>query len=128
MRIEHIAIWTTDLEKARDFYVKYFGAKFGNKYENPSKGFSSYFLESEDGTRLELMRKETITEGQPYEVERLGYAHIAFCLGSKEAVDLLTARLEKDGYPVLDGPRTTGDGYYESVVLDASGNRIELTI
>jgi lactoylglutathione lyase len=128
MRIEHIAIWTHDLEKAKEFYVKYFGGKFGNKYENPAKGFSSYFLEFEDGARLELMRKETITEGQPYKVEQLGYAHMALSLGSKAAVDQLTARLEQDGYPVLDGPRTTGDGYYESVVVDCCGNRIELTV
>jgi lactoylglutathione lyase len=128
MRIEHIAVWTDDLEKTKEFYVKYFGAKFGNKYENPSKGFSSYFLEFVDGARLELMRKETVTQGQPYEVEQLGYAHMAFSLGSKAAVDQLTALLKQDGYPVLDGPRTTGDGYYESVVIDCSGNRIELTV
>jgi lactoylglutathione lyase len=128
MRIEHIAIWTDDLEQTREFYVKYFGAKSGNKYVNPKKGFNSYFLEFEDGARLELMCKDTITKGQAYEVEQLGYAHMAFSLGSKAAVDQLTARLKQDGYPVLDGPRTTGDGYYESVVIDCSGNRIELTV
>lgn len=129
MRIEHAAIWTDDLEKTREFYVKYFGAKSGLKYENSAKGFSSYFLEFDSGARLEVMHKDTIIERIPANTEQqLGYAHLAFSLGSKEKVDQMTTLLKKDGYEVLDGPRTTGDGYYESVVIDCSGNRVELTV
>jgi lactoylglutathione lyase len=59
--------------------------------------------------------------------QRMGLTHFAISLGSDSLVDELTRRLENDGYPVIDGPRRTGDGYYESVVLDPDGNRIEIT-
>jgi lactoylglutathione lyase len=127
MRIEHVALWTRDLEGLRAFYERYFGATAGARYYNPKKQFQSYFLSFEGGARIELMHSPQIEEPGKAGA-RLGYAHLAIALGSQEAVDALTARLRADGYPVLDGPRRTGDGYYESVVLDPEGNRIELTV
>jgi lactoylglutathione lyase len=128
MRIEHIALWTTDLERCKRFYVEYFGAVAGAGYCNPAKGFESVFLSFESGARLEVM---TTTSLAPVTLEpgaqRMGLTHLAISLGSETLVDALTRRLRIDGYPVLDGPRRTGDGYYESVVLDPDGNRIEIT-
>ena len=126
MRIEHIALWTHDIERLRAFYERYFGATAGARYENQRKQFQSYFLSFADGARIELMHSPRVGAGA--EEERLGYAHLAVSLGSEAEVDALTARLRSDGYAVLDGPRRTGDGYYESVILDPDGNRIELTV
>jgi lactoylglutathione lyase len=129
MRIEHIAIWTSDLERCRQFYVRYFGAVAGEPYRNAQKGFASCFLNFVDGARIELMKTTTLS---PVVIEsgaqRMGLTHFAIALGSEQQVDELTARLKSDGYPVIDGPRRTGDGYYESVVLDPEGNRLELTV
>ncbi len=129
MHIEHIAIWTHDLERLRTFYETYFQASSGTKYTNPSKQFESYFLSFAGGARLELMRIPSLAaiQSQP-EIPPVGLTHLAFSTGSKEAVDVLTRRLREDGYRVLDGPRTTGDGYYESAILDPDGNRIEVTL
>ena len=128
MRIEHLAIWTKDLERLKAFYIKYFGATAGEKYENKNKQFESYFLAFESGARLELMYRPDIPESLNDPVRQFfGLIHVAFSVGSKAQVDALTARLKQDGYPVLDGPRQTGDGYYESCVLDADGNRLEIT-
>jgi lactoylglutathione lyase len=128
MRIDHVALWTNDLERCKQFYVSYFGATAGSGYTNPSKGFESCFLSFTDGARIEAMKTTTI---KPIVVEpgaqRIGLTHLAVSLGSEHLVDELTERQKNDGYPVLDGPRRTGDGYYESVVLDPDGNRIELT-
>ena len=128
MRIEHIALWTQDLERFKRFYVDYFGATAGSGYVNPAKGFASCFLSFGDGARIEAMTTTTLS---PVAIEagaqRMGLTHFAVSLGSEEAVDELTQRLKADGYPVLDGPRRTGDGYYESVVLDPDGNRVEIT-
>ena len=126
MRIEHVAIWTRDLERLREFYESYFGATAGSRYENPRKQFLSYFLTFDGGARLELMQSPTVAEGNTKELKS-GLAHVAVAIGSEQAVDALTAKLREEGYPVLDGPRRTGDGYYESVVLDPDGNRIEIT-
>ena len=128
MRIAHVAIWTVDLERLRAFYEQHFGAKAGAKYVNPSKGFSSYFLQFADGVRLELMSKATVEAavGAPAG-ERAGYAHLALSLGSRDSVVAVTDRLRAAGVRVVDGPRVTGDGYFESVVVDPDGNRIELT-
>jgi lactoylglutathione lyase len=128
LRIEHIALWTDQLEQLKDFYVKYFGAQVGNHYHNPKKLFESYFLSFASGARLELMQQPgTVStlynSGEP----NIGYAHISFATGSEQSVDALTNLLMQDGIRVIDGPRHTGDGYYESVVLDPDGNRIELT-
>jgi lactoylglutathione lyase len=127
MRIEHVALWTRDLEGLRAFYERYFGATAGARYHNPKKQFQSYFLSFEGGARIELMHSPHIDEPGKAGTH-FGYAHLAVALGSEGAVDALTARLRANGYPVLDGPRRTGDGYYESVVLDPDGNRIELTV
>lgn len=127
-RIEHLALWVRDLDAMCAFYGSAFGATVGPLYENPAKGFASRFLAFDDGARLELMTTRTL---QPVELapgaHRMGLTHLAVTLGSEAAVDALTARLRAAGTPVLDGPRRTGDGYYESVVLDPEGNRIELT-
>ena len=126
MRIEHVALWTRDLERLRAFYERWLGARAGDRYENPDHGFSSYFLSLEDGARLELMRMDSIPDGVPEQMT--GLAHFAVSLGSEAAVDELTAAMAAAGVEVLDGPRRTGDGYYESVVLDPDGNRVELTV
>lgn len=129
MKIEHIAMWVNDLEKQRSFYENYFHAKAGNKYVNPNKNFQSYFLSFADGPRLELMQRPEIPANLNSVYDQYtGLIHFAISVGSKEAVDQLTHRLKDDGHTVLDGPRTTGDGYYESVALDPEGNRIEITI
>ncbi len=126
-KIDHVAMYCHNLETIREFYEKYFGCKFGEKYTNSSKGFESYFLSFEDGSRLEIMSKMAIKESiKP--TEYLGLTHIAISVGSKENVDNLTKRLRIDGFEVLGYPRTTGDGYYESVVLDPEMNRIEITV
>ena len=127
MRIEHVAMYVSHLEEARDFFGKYLGAKSNDGYRNPRTGFRSYFLTFDDGTRLELMNKPTMIDDAKVP-ERTGYAHIAFSVGSKEAVDTLTARLRADGYAVVSGPRTTGDGYYESCILAVEDNQIEITV
>ncbi len=129
MRIEHIAIWTHDLERLRQFYETYFDGKANTKYVNPRKQFESYFITFTDGGRLELMHMPTIPLSQnDVEQQFTGYIHLAFSVGSRAAVDALTARLRDNGYRVLGGPRTTGDGYYESIVLDPDGNRLEITV
>lgn len=127
MKIEHAAIWTRDLERMRTFYETYFDATAGPPYHNPTTQFRSYFLRFDGGARLELMQLPDLPDGVGT-AHAIGYAHLALSLGSATAVDTLTTRLQRDGYTVLDGPRTTGDGYYESVVVDPDGNRIELTI
>ena len=126
MKIEHAAMYVRDLEAARAFFMRYFAAEAGARYQNPKTGFQSYFLTFDDGARLEIMNRPELT-GADQPAERAGYAHIAFSLGSREAVDRLTAQLQADGYAVVSAPRVTGDGYYESCILDAEGNRIELT-
>lgn len=127
MKIEHIAVYVTDLEGARNFFCNYFGAKSNSGYHNQVTDFRSYFLQFDDGARLELMHKPGL-EDAPKPPNRTGLIHLAFSTGSKVAVDNLTHRLQEDGYPVLSGPRTTGDGYYESCVEGFEGNLIEITV
>ena len=127
MKIEHIALYVNDLEGAKDFFMKYFCAKSNEGYHNVRTDFRSYFLTFEDGARLEIMTKPDLTDSGDF-LNRYGYAHIAFSVGSREAVDRLTERLASDGYPVYSGPRTTGDGYYESCILSFEGNLIEITV
>lgn len=127
MKIEHIALYVNDLEGARNFFVNYFDAKANEGYHNARTDFRSYFLTFEDGARLEIMTKPELTDSGDL-LNRFGYAHIAFNVGSENAVDTLTARLNTDGYPVISGPRRTGDGYYESCVLGFEGNVLEITV
>lgn len=127
-RIEHIAIWVNDLEKMKTFYQRYFGGKAGEKYSNPHKKYTSYFIRFEKGTRLELMNRPDIAEKDHSMTEQPGLAHLAFSLGSREKVLEATERMRSEGYRIAGEPRTTGDGYFESVILDPEGNRIELTI
>jgi len=126
MRIEHLALWSRDIEVLRTFYCQHFGAVAGARYENPAKGFSSYFLRLGDGARLELMQKSGLAPAAP--APACGLVHFAISAGSEEAVREMTARLASAGVPVHGQPRWTGDGYYESVVADPDGNLIELTI
>jgi lactoylglutathione lyase len=129
IRIEHIALWTANLERCKEFYVAYFGAAPGIEYMNPVKGFRSCFLSFAEGARIEVMTTTTLS---PVSIEsgaqRMGLTHLAIAVGSTMRVDELTSKLREDGFPILDGPRRTGDGYYESVVLDPDGNRIEITV
>ncbi len=128
MKIEHIAIWVNDLEQMKYFYEKYFNAMAGELYHNTTKNFKSYFLSFDTGCRLELMHRPIIPQNiNDLSKEYIGLIHFAISVGSKERVDELTEQLRKDGYKVAGEPRTTGDGYYESVVLDPEKNRIEIT-
>ena len=127
MVIEHIAMYVNDLEAARAFFIKYLGAKSNAGYHNPNTGFRSYFLTFEDGARLEIMNKAECS-GFEKNPSRFGYAHIAFSVGSCEKVDSLTRQLQESGFEITSGPRTTGDGYYESCILDFEGNIIEITV
>lgn len=128
MKIEHIAIWVNDLDKQKAFYEHYFQAKASDRYVNSKKQFSSYFLSFEDGARIELMQMPSIpaTQNNIYK-QFTGLVHLAFSVGSESQVDAMTEQFRLDGFEVLDGPRHTGDGYYESVVLDPEGNRLEIT-
>lgn len=126
MKIEHVAMYVNDLEKSREFFVKYFGAQSNSLYHNPTKKFRSYFLTFDGEARLEIMSKADMTDDKKSLV-RTGFIHVAFSVGSKEKVDELTAKLKNDGYEVISKPRTTGDGYYESCILDFEGNQIEIT-
>ena len=123
MKIEHIAMYVNDLEKARNFFETYFDSVSNEGYHNSKTDFRSYFLNFEDGSRLEIMTKPELTDSGDF-LNRFGYAHIAFSTGSKEAVD----SLKEDGYNVISGPRTTGDGYYESCIIGFEGNLIEITV
>lgn len=127
MRIEHIAMYVNDLEVMKDFYIKYFGAKSNNKYHNISTGLETYFLTFNDETRLEIMTRPNIETKEKSHIQS-GYIHLAFSVGSKIKVDELTNNLHNQGYKVISGPRTTGDGYYESCVLDPENNQIEITV
>lgn len=127
MRIEHVALWCRDLDRMVAFYVHYFGAEAGPRYRNEGKRFSSCFLAFESGARLELMTLDQL-DARAGSAPSPGLAHFALSTGSEAAVDALTRRLKDDGYPVTDGPRRTGDGYYESVVLDPEQNRLEITV
>ena len=126
MKIEHIAMYVNELEAARDFFVTYLGGKSNDGYHNKNTDFRSYFICFSDGARLELMNKPGLDD-QEKSLTRIGYAHIAFSVGSKEKVNALTEQLRSAGYEVVSGPRTTGDGYYESCIVAIEGNQIEIT-
>ena len=137
MKIEHIAIWVQDIDKVCEFYRKYFGGVGHPIYHNPAKQFTSRFVTFESAARLEIMHRPDIdanvgtVTSLTFHVEHsehLGFAHLSFSVGSKEEVDRLTRQMTDDGIQVIGEPRTTGDGYYESVVLDPEGNRVEITV
>lgn len=127
MKIEHIAMYVNNLEEARDFFVKYLGGTSNDGYHNASTDFRSFFISFDDGARLEIMNKPKMDDPEKT-LNRSGYVHLAFSVGSREKVDELSVRLKQDGYEVISGPRTTGDGYYESCIIGIEGNQIELTI
>jgi lactoylglutathione lyase len=129
MKIEHIALWTEQLEEMKAFYVTFFEATSNEKYHNPTKQFNSYFLSFTDGARLELMQMPGIPASRNDVMRQsTGLIHFAMSVGTKEKVDALTERIRAAGYKVIGEPRTTGDGYYESVILDPDNNRVEITI
>lgn len=127
MKIEHIAMYVNDLEGTKKFFEQYFDAVSNNQYHNKTTDFKSYFLTFGDGARLEIMSKPDMDDAGK-SLNRTGFIHIAFSVGSKEKVDCLTAQMKKDGYEIISGPRTTGDGYYESCVVAIEGNQIEVTV
>ena len=127
MKIEHIALYVDHLEEARDFFVTYLGGTSNAGYVNESKGFRSYFITFSDGARLELMNEKDVKPTDKRE-RKLGYTHLAFSLGSKEKVDEITDKLIKAGFDKISGPRTIGDGYYESCMFGFEDNVIELTV
>jgi len=124
-RIDHVALWVQDLERLRDFYVTVLGGQSGERYQNPRTGFTSYFISFGEGCRMELMQRPGLGERAPGQAH--GYAHIALALDGRPSVDAAVEGLRHRGVAVESGPRVTGDGYYEAVILDPEGNRIELT-
>lgn len=127
MRIEHVALYVNDLDAAKQFFTRYFDARSNELYHNATTRFRSYFLSFDDGARLEIMTRPDMDDLEK-PLARTGFAHPAFSVGSPEAVDRLTAQLAADGYRVASGPRTTGDGYYESCIVALEGNQIEITV
>lgn len=127
MRIDHAALFCRDLEQMRQFFIDYFDALSNEQYHNPRTGLRTYILSFTEGsTRLELMQRSDVQDSDPSQPS-IGYVHLSFAVGSKKGVDLLTRRLATDGYTVTSGPRTTGDGYYESCILGPEGIQIEVT-
>jgi Lactoylglutathione lyase and related lyases len=127
MNIAHAAIYTANLELLRDFYVTYFNGNAGPVYENKSNGFRSYFIEFDSDAALELMTRASGLNLTKAAELNIGYSHLAFAVGDSPAVNELTERLRRDGFTVVTEPRLTGDGYYESCVLDPDGNHVEIT-
>jgi lactoylglutathione lyase len=127
LKIHHIALWTNKLEEMKNFYSKYFDCKSNDKYTNQKKSFESYFLELDGETKIEIMKMPSIPENSnDIEKQYIGLIHFAIAIGNREKVELLTKKLRDDGYKVVSHPRETGDGYYESCILDPDGNRIEI--
>ena len=127
MRIDHAALFCRNLEQMRQFFIDYFDARSNEQYHNPRTGLRTYILSFTEGsTRLELMQRPDVQDADPSQ-PAIGYVHLSFAVGSRKGVDLLTRRLAADGYTVTSGPRTTGDGYYESSILGPEGIQIELT-
>lgn len=126
MRIDHVAMYVCNLEGMKEFFVRFFGAHANEKYHNPRTGLQSYFLSFENGGRLEIMNRPDVSVAERM-LNQQGYIHLAFSVGGAKEVDSLTRLLESQGYKVLSGPRTTGDGYYESCILGPEGNQIEIT-
>ena len=128
MKMDHIALWTVDLEAMKAYYMRYFNMECGEKYVNERKGFSSYFLSFGDGARIEIMNRRDISASKGSGVTLTGLTHFAISVGSKEKVIELTDWIRRDGFEIIGEPRTTGDGYFESVVSDPEGNHVEITV
>jgi lactoylglutathione lyase len=129
MKLDHVAIWTQQLEQLKDFYVKYFNGRANKKYTNRETGFESYFLTFDSGTRLEIMQKPDIPENLNDRTgkQHQGIIHLAFGVNSMKLVTEKSEELSKDGFKILRGPRKTGDGYFEIETLDPDNNRIEVS-
>ena len=129
MTLEHVAIWTDNLEELKEYYCHYFRGISNNKYTNSEKQFESYFLTFESGARLELMRMVGVPENQNDTVntQHKGIIHLAFGVDTTQQVDQKAQELEQAGFQILSGPRKTGDGYYEFETLDPDNNRLEVT-
>ncbi len=128
MKIHHIAIWVDDIELIKQFYIDYFGVITSDRYHNNKKEFTSYFLSFKNsGCKIELMHRPDMIKRDCKHKSLSGLAHIALSVGSRLKVDELTEKLRKDGYIVKGEPRVTGDGFYESVVIDPENNLIEIT-
>lgn len=127
MKIDHVAIYVNDLYATRNFFMKYFDAVSNDEYFNAKTNFRSFFLSFDGGARLEIMNKPQITQNSNA-LTKLGYAHIALSVGSKDKVDKITNSLKSDGFDIISCPRITGDGYYESSVLGFENNIIEITV
>ena len=128
MKIVHIALWVDNLEQMKDFYLSYFDATCNKKYTNLTKKFTSYFISfKEGGCSIELMNKPDILANNESRGNRKGWAHLAISVGSKEKVDEMTELFRQDGFRIEGEPRITGDGFYESIILDPEGNFIEIT-
>jgi len=129
IKSDHIAVWVTDIEKQKAFYQKHFNAKQNSLYINKQKSYRSYFLTFDSSSRLEIMQRSDVQPVLKDSVEQefIGFAHLAFSVGSEERVEKLTQQLELDGYRCISVTRRTKDGYYESVILDPENNRVEIT-
>lgn len=127
MKIHHISIWTSDIERLRNFYITYFGCTCNAKYRNESKQFESYFLRFDDDIQIEIMQKPGIpvNTNDPF-LQATGFTHIAIDVGSRQKVAECTERFRYDGYSIVSEIRETGDGYFESCILDPDGNRLEI--
>ncbi|MRS06002.1 glyoxalase/bleomycin resistance/extradiol dioxygenase family protein [bacterium] len=127
MKIDHIAIWTKQLDKLKSFYVDNFSATVYQQFINPKTQYESYRLSFPNGVQLELMQAPDVVKNFHTLTSRVtGYSHLAFSVGSQAEVEKVTDHLRSKGCLVIDLPRVTGDGYYESIVLDPDGNRIEI--
>ncbi len=125
MKIDHVAMYVNDLEAEKDFFVKYFDAKAGSKYTNFRSDFSNYFLRFDDGSRLEIMTRNSSSDDKKVRY-RTGYHHIAISVGDRKDVDDMMKKFDADGVIVVSGARTTGDGYYAAVIVDPEGNEVEI--
>jgi lactoylglutathione lyase len=129
MKIEHIALWTHQLEAQKAFYTTYFGGTPGEYSENPAFGFAAYFITFTDGARLEIMQMPGIpANANNVDKQAVGWIHVAFSVGSREKVDSLTDQLRVAGYRVFEEPHESDDGYYASFILDPDSNIVEITV
>lgn len=124
MRLAHVALWTSDLDGAAEFWRTWFGAGIGEPYHSRNRaGFVSRFVSLPSGDKIELMTGPWVEPGRG---EATGWDHVAISLGSEAAVDEMAGRCRDAGI-LLSGPRTTGDGFYEAVIAMLDGALVEIT-